>query len=103
KGRRVFEVVGVASDVSEDLVASKKHPAIYFPLHPADYAQPSLRGVTLMVRAVPGSDVISAVRREVSAMHSGIARFNARTMSERIAQFMSALDRKSVVAGKGGG
>jgi hypothetical protein len=64
----VFEVVGVAKDVAEDLVASKKHPAVYFPLRPEDYARPSLRGVTLMVRAVPGADVISAVRREVSAI-----------------------------------
>src|SRR5260370_18222886 len=94
-GRRVFEVVGVAKDVSEDLVASKKHPAIYFPLHPADYAQPSLRGVTLMVRAVPGADVISAVRREISAMASDLTPFNTRSMAEQIAQFMSALKAAS--------
>ena len=91
KGRRVFEVVGVAKDVTEDLVVNKKHPAVYFPLHPADYAQPSLRGVTLMVRAVPGVDVISAVRREIAAMDSALTPFNARSMSEQIAQFMSAL------------
>ena len=60
KPRQVFEVVGVAKDVSEDFVASKKHPAIYFPLHSVDYAQPSLRGVTLMVRAKPGADVLGA-------------------------------------------
>ena len=51
-------MVGVAEDVSEDFIANKKHPAIYFPLHPADYAQPSVRGVTLMVRGMPGVDVI---------------------------------------------
>jgi len=81
----------MAKDVSEDLVASKKHPAIYFPLHPADYAQPSLRGVTLMLRAVPGADVITAVRREISAMDSDLTPFNARSMAEQIVQFMSAL------------
>ena len=95
KGRRTFEVVGVAKDVSEDLVASKKHPAVYFPLHPADYAQPSLRGVTLVVRAVPGADVISAVRQEVSAMDPNLTPFNARSMIEQIAQFMSALKAAS--------
>jgi putative ABC transport system permease protein len=89
--KRTFEVVGVARDVSEDIVASKKHSAIYFPLHPADYAQPSLRGVTLMVRAAPGFDAIGAVRREVSALDSGVTPFNASSMSEHIAQFMSAL------------
>ncbi len=95
KRHSVFEVVGVAKDVTEDLVASKKHPVVYFPLHPADYAQPSLRGVTLMVRAVPGSDVISAVRREVSAMDSNLTPFNTRSMTEQIAQFMSALKAAS--------
>ena len=88
---RTFEVIGVAADVSEDLVASKKHPAIYFPMHAADYAQPSLRGVTLMLRAAPGFDAIGAVRREIANMDSAITPFNAISMGEHIAQFMGAL------------
>ncbi|MGP8245807.1 MAG: ABC transporter permease [Bryobacteraceae bacterium] len=95
KESRTFEVVGVARDVSEDLVASKKHPAVYFPLHPADYAQPSLRGVTLMVRATAGVDAIGEVRRQIAAIDSAIAPFNARSMSEHIAQYMSALQGAS--------
>jgi putative ABC transport system permease protein len=91
KGRQVFEVVGVARDVSEDFIASKKHPVIYFPLRPADYAQPSLRGVTLMVRGVPGVDVIGAVQREISATDRNVTPFNARSMTEQIAQFMYSL------------
>jgi predicted permease len=90
-GSRVFEVVGVAKDVSEDFVASKKHPAIYFPLHPADYAQPSLRGVTLMVRGMPGADAIGAVEREISATDANVTPFNARSMAEQIEQYMSSL------------
>jgi len=95
KGSGTFEVVGVARDVSEDLVASKKHPAVYFPLRPADYAQPSLRGVTLMVRAAPGADAITAVEREIAEMDSGITPFNASSMAEHIAQFMSMLKSAS--------
>ncbi len=95
KERRVYEVVGVARDMTEDLVASKKHPVIYVPLQPADYAAPSLRGMTLMVRAAPGVDIISAVRREISTMDSGITAFNARSMIEQIAHFMSALKAAS--------
>jgi putative ABC transport system permease protein len=91
KARRVFEVVGVAGDVTNDLVVQKEHPAIYFPLRPANYAQPSLRGMTLMVRSAPGLDVIDAVRREVSAMDSTLTPFNARSMTEQIGQFMSPL------------
>jgi predicted permease len=92
---RTFVMVGVARDVSEDMVASKKHPAIYFALQPPDYSQPSLRGLTLMVRGRPGADVISAVRREITALDAGIAPFNARSMVEHIAQFMSALSAAS--------
>jgi len=91
KPRQVFEVVGVAKDVSEDFVASKKHPAIYFPLHSIDYAQPSLRGLTLMVRSKPGADVIGAIEREVSATDQNVTLFNARSMTEQIAQFMYSL------------
>jgi len=93
--RRTYEVVGVAGDVAEDLVASKKHPAIYFPMHASDYAQPSLRGVTVVVRAVSGVDAIAAVRREISAIDPAITPFNARSMTEQIAQFMSALEGAS--------
>jgi len=88
---RIFEVIGVAGDVSEDLVASKKHPAVYFPLRAADYAQPSLRGMTLMLRAAPGVDAIGLVRREVSAIDPGITPYNARSMVEHISQYMSTL------------
>src|ERR1035441_7736790 len=93
---RVFEVIGVAGDVSEDLVASKKNTAIYFPLRQPDYAQPSLRGKTLMGRAAPGVDAVGAVRREISAMDPGITPFNARSMIEHISQYMSTLKGASI-------
>jgi predicted permease len=88
---RVFEVVGVAKDLPEDFIASKKHAAIYFPLQQADYAQPSLRGVTLMVRGLPGVDIIGAVQREISTMDPNLTPFNPRSMTEQIAQFMASL------------
>jgi predicted permease len=91
KPRQVFEVIGVAKDVSEDFVASKKHPAIYFPLHSIDYAQPSLRGITLMVRGRPGADVLGAVQREISATDQNVTPFNGRSMTEQIAQYMYSL------------
>jgi putative ABC transport system permease protein len=95
KSRRTHQVIGVVGDVTEDVAASKKHPAVYFPLHSADYSQPSLRGVTLMVRGLPGADVIRAVRNEVAAMNASVTPFNARSMLEQIAQFMLALKAAS--------
>jgi len=89
--RQVFEIVGVAKDVSEDFVAQKQKPAIYFPLRPSDYARPSLRGVTLMARGAPGADVFGAVRREISGIDAALTPFNARTMPEQVEQFMTPL------------
>jgi ABC-type antimicrobial peptide transport system permease subunit len=91
RDKQIFEIIGVVADLSEDLIASKKHPAIYFPLHAADYAQPSLRGVTLIVRTRPGVDAIGAVLKEIASIDASVAPFNARSMNEQIAQFMYPL------------
>ena len=88
---RDFEVIGVAGDVSEDLIASRKHPAIYFPLRAADYAQPSPNGVTLMLRSKPGVDAIGAAERELAAIDPSVTPFHARSMAEQIAEFMQSL------------
>ena len=89
--RKLFEVVGVAGDVAEGLVAQRPSPAVYFPLQAADYARPAAQGMTLMVRAVPGVDVVAAVRREMSAMDANITPFHIRSMPEQIDQFMGPL------------
>jgi macrolide transport system ATP-binding/permease protein len=91
KGRRTYEVVGVSQDVAEDFVAQKKHPVIYFPLSAADFARPSLRGITLMLRARPGVDAIGAARREIAAMDPALTPFHARSMLEQIDEFLSPL------------
>jgi ABC-type antimicrobial peptide transport system permease subunit len=82
-GRR-FEVVGVSRNVKVNLAAEPARPAIYFPLKPDDLARPSFTGVTLMVRAAPGVDAISAVRREISAMDARLTPFNAVSLPEEI-------------------
>ncbi|HEV8037425.1 MAG TPA: ABC transporter permease [Bryobacteraceae bacterium] len=91
KGRRSYQVVGVVQDLAEDFVAQKKHPVIYFPLRVADFARPSLRGVTLMLRAMQGVDAIGAVRREISSIDPALTPFDARSMQEQIDEFMSPL------------
>lgn len=87
---RVLEVVGVARDMRDGLnmVGADTPPAIYIPLQPADFARSSLLGVTLMVRAVPGVDVVGAVRREISAIDDQLAPFKARSMPEQIDEMM---------------
>jgi macrolide transport system ATP-binding/permease protein len=85
------EVVGVAADVAEGLVVGKPRPAIYFPLRPHSYSHPSLRGITLMVRATPGADALAAVEREISSIDDRITPFNETSMNDQIDQFMGPL------------
>jgi ABC-type antimicrobial peptide transport system permease subunit len=82
--RRTCEVVGVARDAKTDPLSEGIPPAIYFPLGPARYAQPSVQGVTLLVRAVPGADALAAVRREIAALDDKLSPFNARAMREQL-------------------
>ena len=89
--QQFFQVIGVAADVTNDLVANKKHPAIYFPLRPRDFATPSLEGMTLILRTTPGANILEAVRREITALDDRVMPFHARSMTEQIEQFMSPL------------
>ena len=86
--RQVFEVVGVVKDLKAAFEMGESPPAIYFPLRPADYKQPSLAGITLMLRAAPGVDAIAAVRREISAMDASLAPFHAQSMPDQIEDLM---------------
>jgi ABC-type antimicrobial peptide transport system permease subunit len=82
--------VGVAKNVRDGLVlvAADGPAVIYLPLHPADYARTTLQGVTLAVRAAPGADAMSAVRREISTIDTNLTPFNTRSMPDQIGQLM---------------
>jgi hypothetical protein len=87
---RVFEVVGVARDVRIGLnfKVSDAPSIVYRPLQPADTSRPSWMGVTLMVRAIPGVDVMTQVRRQIAALDDRVKPFNARSMPEQIDNLM---------------
>ena len=90
-GPKFFQVVGIAGDVPNDLLANKKHPAIYFPLRSDDFATPSLQGMILLVRSPKGANALEAVRRELSTLDANVQPFDTRSMTEQIQQFMSPL------------
>ncbi|HTS27696.1 MAG TPA: ABC transporter permease [Bryobacteraceae bacterium] len=83
---RVYEVVGVARNIRTglDLVPDDAPGALYVPMRPEDSARPSLLGVTLVVRAKPGADVIGAVQREISTIDDKLRPFSAHSMPEQI-------------------
>jgi predicted permease len=91
RGTKIFEVIGIAHDVAEDLIANRPHPAIYFPVRPSDFAQPAQQGITLIVRARPGVDAVQLVRREIDAIDTNITPFYAGSMMQHIDEFMSPL------------
>jgi predicted permease len=88
---RTYEVVGVAGDVTNNLVITKKDPAVYFPLRTADISSPSLQGMTLLVHATPGSNILELLRGEISALDANAVPFNARSMNDHIADFIAPL------------
>lgn len=88
---RTYEVVGVAGDVANDLLVNKKHPAVYFPLHNADVSTPSLQGITLLVRANPGGNILELLRREISSLDANVVPFDALSMNDHIADFIAPL------------
>jgi putative ABC transport system permease protein len=88
---RTYEVIGVAGDVANDLIINKKRPAVYFPLRNADISSPSLQGMTLIVRAAPGNNILELLRREVSALDANAVLFDVRSMNEHIADFIAPL------------
>jgi predicted permease len=90
-GLQRFEVIGVAANVTEDILVGKPRPAIYFPLRPSTYSHPSLQGITLMVRTIPGVDALSMVRREIAAIDERITPVNGRSMEDQIDRFMAPL------------
>jgi predicted permease len=89
--QQVFQVVGVVKNVARGFGMEKPAPAVYFPLRPSDYTQPSFQGMTLIVRGALGVDAIAAVRREITSMDASVAPFNVRSMADQINQTLFAV------------
>jgi len=87
---RVFEVVGVARNIRDGLNSdAKAAPSlIYRPLRSGDFTRPPLEGWTLVVRSVPGVDVMTQVRREIALLDDHIQPFHARSMPQQIEDLM---------------
>jgi macrolide transport system ATP-binding/permease protein len=94
-GRNLFRVVGVVSDVAEGLIVGKPRPAVYSLLRLADYSQPAPEGLTLIIRGVPGADIIRTVTEEIRAIDPNIKPFNPRSMTDQIGRFMAPLQGAS--------
>jgi len=91
-GSRVGTVVGVAGNIRDGVSVGNQLPGIvYLPLRPADMARPSAQGLTLVVRARPGGDVLRALQREIEAVDGRIAPFQARSMEDQMERILSLI------------
>jgi macrolide transport system ATP-binding/permease protein len=92
EGSRKGYVVGVAGSIRDGVNVGKNLPGIvYLPLRPADMASPSAQGLTLMMRARPGGDILGALKREIEAVDGRITPFHARSMEDQMGQILSLI------------
>lgn len=83
KGKR-FEVIGVARDIRSGLMIDQISNGAYLPLEPAAFAHPSHQGVTLLVRAQPGVEITTPIRRLVGSIDPDLSVFNAGSMTSQV-------------------
>ncbi|MBC7926562.1 MAG: FtsX-like permease family protein, partial [Bryobacteraceae bacterium] len=86
-----FQIVGVAADINEGLVVGKPRPAVYLPLRASAFANPPVQGIALLIRAVPGSDVLADLRKRVARIDAAMNVIDPHSMKERIARFTAPL------------
>jgi predicted permease len=76
-----YQVVGVVRDLKNGMGMSQT--LIYLPLTERDFARPPSGGITILVRAAEG-DVLTGIRREMSAIDPNLTLFNVQTLHENL-------------------
>jgi ABC-type antimicrobial peptide transport system permease subunit len=94
-----FEVVGVVPDLTARGFNGKPALAVWVPLNRRAYARPPAGGVTLVVRAAPGSGGIDEVRRIIAAIDPNLNMFSVRTMREQLDQWNDLVQSSGVIYG----
>jgi predicted permease len=104
-GRRIrdekesFEVVGVAPDLRAREYDAKPSLAVWVPLTERAYSRPPAGGVTLIVRAAPGGDALSEVRRQIATIDLNLNMFHVRTMKEQLDEVNTLFQSAGVIYG----
>jgi macrolide transport system ATP-binding/permease protein len=78
--KQSYEVVGVVHDVRKGISTSRS--VIYVPLTQRNATRPPADGITILVRADAGSDVLSGIRLEIARIDPKLSIFNVRTLSD---------------------
>jgi len=79
-----YEVIGVVKNVRTGTPLEPMRPVVYHPMDPERLTRPAANGVIVLVRAAPGVDTLTLVRREIAAMDPNLSVFNARAVQTEI-------------------
>jgi predicted permease len=91
-GGRVGYVVGVAGSIRDGVSVGNQLPGIvYLPLRPTDMTRAFPQGLTLVVRARPGGDVLGMLQREIEAVDGRVMPFHPRSMEDQMDQILSVV------------
>ena len=91
-GSRVGYVVGVAGNIRDGVNVGNNLPGIvYLPLRPADMTRSFAQGLTLVVRARPGGDVLGALEHEIEVVDGRITPLQARSMEDQMGRILSVI------------
>ena len=84
--KETLEIIGVVADVKNDDVEEAADPTAYLP-----YSQNSYRTMNLVIRGTQDpTSLVSAVRNEVRVLDPGVPVSNVKTLSDMIAERISA-------------
>lgn len=96
---RRFEVVGVVPDFRDAGFLGRSRPTAFHLIGAEKLADPTIEGITLMVRGEPGVDVRALVEAELRRREKPVPAFNATTLDERIRNLTYLAQYSSVVYG----
>lgn len=78
--KQSYEVIGVVRDLSNGI--GTRQSVLYQPLTQRDFAQPTVSGMTIMVRASGAAEELSSIRGEIVSMDPNLTIFHAQTLSQ---------------------
>jgi predicted permease len=102
-GRRIREggtsytVVGVARDSQPRFLRSKPEAMMFLPFTAAAFLKNPAQVTTVLLRGVPGEDVVGAVRSQLASLHPSLTVFNARTVEEDLRNWSAFVEWQSAI------
>ncbi len=82
-GDKPYRVIGVAATVRTGAILTIGHPSAYLLLDREGFMQPLPEGMTLLVRAKPSFDAVTAVHRMLAAREPDLTVFQAGSMVQQ--------------------